>query len=89
MKPSLDREIADAILALAEARGPGKSICPSDAARHVGEAAGVDWHHLMQPARRAAVDLARDGRAVILRKGKPADPDDFRGVYRITLPFSE
>ena len=30
--------------------------------------------------------LARAGRLVIYRKGKPADPDDFRGVYRIGLP---
>ena len=37
----------------------------------------------------AAVDLARAGRLVIFRKGKPADPEDFRGVYRLGLPSSE
>ncbi|MBY0364025.1 MAG: DUF3253 domain-containing protein, partial [Phreatobacter sp.] len=36
--------------------------------------------------RRAAVGLAREGRLVILRKGKPVDPNDFRGVYRLTVP---
>jgi hypothetical protein len=30
--------------------------------------------------------LARAGRLVITRHGKPADPDDFRGVYRLRLP---
>lgn len=45
-----------------------------------------DWHGLLAPIRRAAVTLAHAGRVIIYRKGKPADPDDFRGVYRIGLP---
>lgn len=45
-----------------------------------------DWHGLLVPIRKAAVTLARQGRLVIYRKGKPADPDDFRGVYRLGLP---
>jgi len=45
-----------------------------------------DWHGLLMPIRRAAVALAQDGRLVIYRKGKPADPSDFRGVYRLGLP---
>ena len=28
----------------------------------------------------------KEGRIVILRKGRPVDPDDFRGVYRLALP---
>ena len=40
----------------------------------------------MQPVRRAAVRLMKAGRIVILRKGRPVDPDDFRGVYRLGLP---
>jgi hypothetical protein len=32
------------------------------------------------------VGLARDGRLVITRHGKPADPDDFKGVWRMRLP---
>jgi hypothetical protein len=45
-----------------------------------------DWHGLLVPIRRAAVSLAHAGRLVIYRKGKPADPSDFRGVYRLGLP---
>jgi hypothetical protein len=45
-----------------------------------------DWHGLLMPIRRAAVALALAGRLVIYRKGKPADPSDFRGVYRLGLP---
>ena len=45
-----------------------------------------DWHALLMPIRRTAVTLAQAGRLVIYRKGKPADPGDFRGVYRLGLP---
>lgn len=48
-----------------------------------------DWHALLMPIRRAAVKLALEGRLVIYRKGKPVDPNDFRGVYRLGLPPSE
>jgi hypothetical protein len=43
----------------------------------------------MTPVRRTAVRLAHQGRIVIYRKGKPVDPDDFKGVYRLGLPRSE
>jgi hypothetical protein len=36
--------------------------------------------------RNAAIGLARAGKITIYRKGKPADPEDFRGVYRLGLP---
>jgi hypothetical protein len=32
-----------------------------------------------------AVRLALDGRITIYRKGKPVDPNDFKGVYRLGL----
>ncbi len=48
-----------------------------------------DWHALLMPIRRAAVKLALDGRLVIYRKGKPVDPSDFRGVYRLGLPHKD
>lgn len=81
-----DSDIEDAILTLARARGPGRSIDPSEPAKQVAAARGLDWHGLLQPVRRAAVRLALQGRLVILRKGKPADPADFKGVYRLTVP---
>ena len=36
--------------------------------------------------RRYRVGLARSGRIVITCNGKPVDPDDFKGVYRLGLP---
>ena len=44
------------------------------------------WPDLLMPIRRAAVELALAGRLVIYRKGKPVDPTDFKGVYRLGLP---
>ncbi|MDP2803976.1 MAG: DUF3253 domain-containing protein [Phreatobacter sp.] len=85
MNPT-DSDLQAAILHLTQGRGPDKSICPSEAAKHVAAARDVDWHSLMQPVRRAAIGLALEGRLVILRKGKPVDPADFRGVYRLTVP---
>ena len=40
----------------------------------------------MKPVRRVAQNLAREGRIAIYRKGKPVDPDNFKGVIRLGLP---
>jgi hypothetical protein len=77
------------ILAMIAERGPERSICPSDAAVAVGGKAGDQWGALMPAVRRIAVRLAEEGKLVILRKGKVADPHDFRGVYRLALPRFE
>ncbi len=77
------------MLDLAAARGADKSICPSEVARAVAGEHPDQWGPLMQPVRRVAVRLMKEGRLVILRKGKPVDPDDFRGVYRITATRSD
>lgn len=78
--------LRETILGLAAARGPGKSICPSEAARAIAGQDEKQWRLLMKPLRAEAVAMAREGRIVILRKGKPVDPGSFKGVYRIALP---
>ena len=83
------------ILDLCAQRGAEKTICPTDAAKGVAATkAGSatppeDWQKWLGDVRRTAVGLARDGRLVIYRKGKPVDPGDFRGVYRLGLPREE
>ena len=77
--PALD----DDILAVLSKAGHGTLSAPEIA--HALRPEG-DWHGLLMPIRRAAVGLALAGRLVIYRKGKPADPNDFRGVYRLGLP---
>ena len=69
---------------LLDQRAAGKTICPSEVARALGGPHPEGWSPLMQPVRRAAVRLMKEGRVIILRKGRPvADPDDFRGIYRL------
>lgn len=90
--PSL---VETTILELCTERGAEKTICPTDAAKGVAaRKAGSatppeDWQKWLGDVRRTAVGLARAGRLVIYRKGKPVDPDDFRGVYRLGLPREE
>lgn len=75
--------IRDEILAQTAARGPAKSICPSEVARAL---APEDWQPLMPRIRREAAVLAREGRIDILRKGKPVDPEaEIRGVIRLRI----
>lgn len=73
----------DAILAVLTRHRDGTLSVPEIAQAIASEG---DWHGLLMPIRRAAVALALAGRLVIYRKGKPVDPTDFRGVYRLGLP---
>jgi hypothetical protein len=64
---------------------PGKSVAPEDVARTLDP---TGWRRELGKVRGVAVGLARAGRLVILRHGKPADPDTFKGVWRMRLPIS-
>jgi len=75
--------LEDAMLAVLS-HSPGKTLSAPEIAHAI--AADGGWHDLLVPIRRAAVSLAQAGRLVIYRKGKIADPNDFRGVYRLGLP---
>jgi hypothetical protein len=81
--------IEQTILRLAGENAGGRSFCPSEVARALGGPHPDGWGPLMQPVRRVAVRLALEGRIIITRKGKPVDPADFRGVYRLSQPRSE
>ncbi len=90
--PKLD-PIAQQIFDLLAARGPGKSICPSEAARAMQAAHGKAsapsdaWRRYLAPVRQQALHLARRGELLILRKGKPVDPQKpVKGVIRLALP---
>jgi len=84
------QSIEDMIVALCTAKGG--SISPTEAAQAVANAKGdsdVAWQSWLPRVRAAAIGMARKGDLVILRKGKPVDPEDFRGVYRLGLPPKE
>ena len=63
--------------------GDGRSIAPEAVARAV---AGDDWRRVLPQVRATAVGLARQGRLAILRHGRPADPETFKGLYRLGRP---
>lgn len=73
----------DAILAAIDARGAGKTICPTDAAKVLDP---ENWRGRLHQIRAAGVHLARTGVISIYRKGKPVSPDGFKGVYRLGRP---
>ncbi|SER60638.1 Protein of unknown function [Faunimonas pinastri] len=84
---SFDRDtLRTAILQALNERGPGRTLAPMDIALQLAGPNEKAWSELMTPLRREAVLLAHEGRVVILRKGRPVDPDDFKGVYRLALP---
>ncbi|MEL6999046.1 MAG: DUF3253 domain-containing protein [Pseudomonadota bacterium] len=76
-------EIAAAILGVLAERDPGKTICPSEAARRLDP---DHWRRLMTPVREVAKSMVREGRLEIRRKGEIIDPLDVRGVIRLALP---
>ncbi len=81
---STDTALEAAILTLLDARGAGKTICPSEAARTV---AGADdktaWEPLMEPARSAARRLVAAGRILVTQGGHVVDPSRARGLIRL------
>lgn len=62
---------------------PGKSIEPAEVAKALEP---EQWRRMLPKVRAAAVGLAREGRLIITKKGKPVDPNAFKGVIRLKLP---
>jgi hypothetical protein len=80
MEPT--REHAEAaILDLLARRDPGKTICPSDAARALDE----DFRPLMPLVRDAARALVAARRVEVTQSGQPVDLDTARGAIRLRL----
>jgi len=65
--------------ALAEVEA-GKSISPEAVARAVD---AENWRRVLPQVRATAVGLARREKLVIIRHGKPVDPNGFKGVWRM------
>jgi hypothetical protein len=76
-----DPVIEAAILSLISELDGVKSICPTEAAQR---ADGTEqWRQMLPRVRKEAIRMALAGRIHILRKGKPVDPREFKGVYRL------
>jgi hypothetical protein len=83
----IDAAMVEATILRMVAEAAGKTVSPTDVARALHD--GPDWHTLMHVLRRAAVKLALAGQIAIHRKGKPVDPTDFKGVYRLGPPVKD
>jgi len=80
---AVDRALEDAIRELLRERAGAATICPSEAARHVG---GEEWRPLMEPTRRAARRLVARGELEILQGGRVVDPSTAKGPIRLRQP---
>ncbi len=78
--------IEDLIFSLLAEKAPGKTIAPEDVAK---AADPEGWRRLLGQVRATAVGLARQEKLVITRHNKPADPNTFKGVYRLRMPETE
>lgn len=77
-----DAELTSTLFALLWECGEGKSICPSEVPRRLlGE--GGPWRSHLRRVKALAQGLAKDGRVVILRHGKPVSDGPVKGVVRL------
>lgn len=78
----IEREIA----ALVAARGPEKTVCPSEVARSlVGD---ERFRELMPHVREAAAAMADRREIVVTQKGEPVDARSAKGAIRLGASFS-
>ncbi len=77
--------IEETLLGLLSQVRDGESISPNDVAKAVN---AEQWRRELPKVRGVIIGLARQGRLEVLRKGKPIEPEGFKGVYRVRLPQS-
>ncbi len=83
---TVDQRLEETILQLLHARGAGKTICPSEAARAVASNEERDaWEPLMEPARAAARRLVAKGVIDITQAGHVVDASTAKGAIRLRL----
>lgn len=80
-----DEAVFETIIQLCAAAWPDETVKPEEIAMMLHE---VEWQALTKRVRLAVKQLAEAGLIEILRKGKPADPADFKGIYRVRLADS-
>src|SRR5438128_958261 len=78
--PHKHAQLRAVILELLDRRAPGKTICPSDAARAL---AGSDFRPLMPAVRAAAADLVDAGEIEVTQRGEAIDVAHARGPIRL------
>ena len=82
---TLAEHIRACVLELLVARGPGRSICPSEAARMLATRFDCRWQDLMRPVRTVAAMLAEGGILEATQHDAAVDIRDVRGPVRLRL----
>lgn len=77
-----DQEVRETILTLCREEGLEGKVKPETVAMEI---LPRHWRTLLKRIRIMSQHLAHEGKIVILRKGEPADPDDFKGLYRLRI----
>ena len=82
----VDEQLEAEIVRLLRARGAGKTICPSEAARAIASSEErAAWEPLMEPARAAARRLVSKGVLEITQQGHVVDASTAKGPIRLRL----
>jgi hypothetical protein len=81
----LAERIRDCLMELLVERGPGRSICPSEAAHMVGVRISCRWQELMRPVRAVAAALAETGVLEATQHEIIVDIRNVRGPIRLRL----
>ena len=77
-----DEEVRETILQLCAAAGTDDSVKPEDIAIEIYP---EEWQSVLKRVRLFAKQLALTGEIEVLRKGKPVDPNDFKGLIRLRI----
>lgn len=86
---TMERVIVDLCIAEGGVRGVDPVMAARAFAEDRNETEPLAWRKWLQQVRSTAIGMARKGDLLILRKGEPADPETFKGVYRLGLPVRE
>ncbi len=81
----LAESIRECVLELLVDRGPGRSICPSEAAQTLGERISCPWQDLMRPVRTVAAALAESGVVEAFQDDLVVNIREVRGPVRLRL----
>lgn len=77
--------IRQCVIELLISRGPGRTICMSEAAQSLGNRNGYHWHDLMRPVRTVSAILAEEGAIEAIQHEEVVDIRSARGPIRLRL----
>ena len=77
--------IRECVIELLIERGPGRTICVSEAAQTLALRIGFHWHDLMRPVRTVAASLGDAGVIEALQHERVVDIRAARGPVRLRL----